>query len=710
MNKLKRVYTTRSIHRYYFIAKMARMAGIDGLRLKLLGILVAFALIPMVSMGIISLMEMNQASLDVQNNISSLSTSLNRSALTVAPNDADQMQLAIAKARQYDEFFKRIASENKLVAGYAGMNLDNESCTSPPGIWVAPLGLNQTTSEKRSATIRSLCAPARIMQSLLQAEPSLSLSYIGTEDGVLLTWPYGNETVRNTAPFGYKDMPYYAAAKGQKRAIWTGPYVNGNGQPAITITTPIYRDSEFTGIAGMDVSLESIYKDLSSMKGRGYPFLIDGKGSVVSRPGAKPGDALKSLFESENLSEGSSPEVRRLAKEMLKGDSGSIVIGLGEADGYVAYSPITTVGWSLGIAYPAEEMSLPARFIDSGIKDVAKSATQGLNDAYRKTQEYALIILALTASIVLASGYLLSRRFGRGMRSFSSALEKIARGEFDVEVKSTGELAPLGTAFNDMIQGLKNYTVEREREAFLRGSSGKESAFLRSIKSKLVPTAIPEKDGYEILALYLPSEKNGFDLYDIAEADGRIVLAMAGVGGDGFQAAMLAVMSRTLILAMPDKSDPSRVIFELNSQINQHAQGMNLACFYALLDPVNHTLEYVNAGFNPPFIVDSGGMVDTLGGGGIALGMLDKIELPKERIPIQPGDVMVMYSNGVVEREDIYKKQFGIEKLINLIIEHRTRPAAQIQKEVERALAEFSKDQPAQADIALVILKRILKK
>ncbi|MCX6670015.1 MAG: hypothetical protein NTV25_09495, partial [Methanothrix sp.] len=69
------------------------MAGIDGLRLKLLGILVAFALVPMISVGIISLMEMNQASLDVQNNISSLSTSLNRSALTVAPNDADQMQL-----------------------------------------------------------------------------------------------------------------------------------------------------------------------------------------------------------------------------------------------------------------------------------------------------------------------------------------------------------------------------------------------------------------------------------------------------------------------------------------------------------------------------------------------------------------------------------------------------------------------------------------
>ena len=169
------------------------MAGIDELKLKLLVILAAFSLVPMISLGIISLMEMNQAYEDVQSNISSLSTSLNRSALTVAPNEADQVQLAIAKARQYDEFFRRIVSENELIANYAAMGGENESCTTLSGIWLAPIGSNQTTSLKRSATIRSLCAPARIMHSFLQAEPSLSLSYIGTEDGVLITRPYSNE-------------------------------------------------------------------------------------------------------------------------------------------------------------------------------------------------------------------------------------------------------------------------------------------------------------------------------------------------------------------------------------------------------------------------------------------------------------------------------------------------------------------------------------
>lgn len=685
---------------------MAHMTGVVGLGFKLLALLVAFALVPTVIMGIVSLAEMNRASIDVQNNISSLSTSLNRSALAVAPNDADQVQLAIAKSRQYDEFFRRIASENELLASYAAISDQNESCKAPAGIWVAPSGSNQTTSAKREATIRSLCFPARIMQNLLSAEPSLSLSYIGTEDGVLLTWPYSNETTRNTAPFGYKDMQYYSQAKAAKKTIWTGPYVDDLGQMAITITTPIYRASEFAGIVGMDVSLESINTDLSSMKGRGYPFIIDGSGRIILQPSAKPEGALKELFASDNLTEAKSPDARRLAQNMIKGNFGSTVVGLKDADGYVAFSPITTIGWSFGIAYPAEEMSLPARFIDAGIKDVAKSTTRGLNDARNRTQAYAQIIFVLTAAMVLAFGFFLSRRINSQIHSLASAAERLSRGEFDVEVKASGDMEPLGEAFNRMAHSLKSYVAQLEGEAEERGGSGKESAFLTGIKRNLVPATMPEKDGYEILALYNPSEKNGFDIYDIVEVNDKIALAMAGVEGDGVQAAMLAVMSRTLIRATSEKLDPSKAIADINSQINQHAHGMSLSCFYALLDPVNHTMEYVNAGFNPPFIVDRGGMVDTLGGGGIALGILDRMDLQKERIPIQPGDVMVMYSNGVVETENIYRKRFGVERLINLVISNREDTASKILSVVNNELKDYSKNQSAQSDVTIVIIKR----
>ncbi|MFZ2183974.1 MAG: hypothetical protein WAV24_05355, partial [Methanothrix sp.] len=168
---------------------MDGIAGVKGLRFKILAILAAFALLPLLFMGIISLMEMNQASHDVQENISQLSLSLNRSALLVMPDEADQVQLAIAKANQYNQFFERLTHQNELVADSASSFLEGDGCL-PPGVWIAPTSSNLTTSEARDATIRSLCIPARVMQSLHETESVLSLSYIGTEDGVLVVWPY----------------------------------------------------------------------------------------------------------------------------------------------------------------------------------------------------------------------------------------------------------------------------------------------------------------------------------------------------------------------------------------------------------------------------------------------------------------------------------------------------------------------------------------
>ncbi|MDD2835136.1 MAG: SpoIIE family protein phosphatase [Methanothrix sp.] len=648
---------------------------------------------------------MNHASVDVQSNITSLSTSLNRSSLEVGRGGADQVQLAIAKSRQYDEFFGRIASENELVAGYLAAGSTNESCT-PEGIWVAPIDSNQITSDIRDATIRSLCAPARIMQALHKSKSSQYLSYIGTEDGVLAVWPYSNKTLRNTAPFSYKDMPYYSQARQKKKTIWTGPYVTDKGDYAITVTTPFYRKDVFAGIAGMDVSLYPIYSDLSSLQGRGYPFIMDSSGLIIYRSKNKPENDLKELFVTDNLFESNNPEVRALVRNMIKESSGSSVIGLGDGDGYVAFSRIATLGWIVCIAYPAEEMSLPARYIDSGVKDVAMSATAGLNDASRKVWEYALTLFVLTVFSVLGAGWLMSRRIDGQIESLSNAAAKISRGEFNVAIEISGELSPLAVSFNKMAQGLKGYVGRQEAEAVLRGGSGKEMAFLEGVKRNLIPVNVPQEEEYEIKTLYWPSEMDGFDLYDIARAGDKIAFAMAGVGGDGVQAAMLAIMSRTLIRASPDKLDPAKAISDLNMQINQYGHGTNLACFYALLDPVNHTLEYVNAGFNPPFIVDPGGMVDTLGGGGIALGMLDRMDLEKTLIPIQLGDVMVMYSNGVVELENGSNGQFGIERLINLVINNRHRTASEILMIAEKSLLDYSKSKRSSSDVTLIIIKR----
>ena len=687
---------------------MGKITGTRGLRVKLLLLLLAFALLPVVSIEMLSLMEMNQASKDVQEKVSGLSSTLNRSSLTAASNEADQVQIAVAKASQYDEFFGRIRSENEIVAKYASISQDNQSCEVQSGIWIAPFGANETLLGKMKPTLSSLCIPAEILQSVVEAEPSFSLGYIGTEDGVLATWPDINDELSRKAPFDPRETSWYIAAKNSGKTIWTKPYVDSGGSLAITCATPIRRGDQLFGVAGMNISLASIYSDLSSKGGRGYPFMVDDSGSVVLRSSATPRGELFHLFDSENFYESNSSEIRELIRNMLHGETGSAVIGLGNADGYVAFAPITTLGWSYGVAYPTEEMSLPSRFIDAGIKDTAKGVSQGLTDAVGVTREYGIIIIILTGVIATAFGFLISSRIEEQANNITEAAHRIRNGDLNIPEISSGGLGIMGEAFSGMSDGIKHYMTDLEATAESRVSLRKDTEFLQKIKHSIRPGDIPQPKGYEIAALSIPSSGDGFDFYDVVDiGDNKIALFMAEVSEGGIAGAMLAIVSRAIIRSFSRNPDPSKVLSDVNLQIADCVHGLNLACFYAVLDTAISTMEFVNAGFNPAFIMDFGGSVDTLGGGGIALGVLDRLDLRPERIPVQPGDVLMVYSDGVTEATNAWRTQQGAERLITVLKDSRSLSASEILGAIEKEMRLHLKDYSPKDDSTLIILKRL---
>lgn len=687
---------------------MVSIRSMGGLRLKLMVLLLAFALLPVVAIEVISLMEMNQASKDVQDKVSDLSNTLNRSALTAASNEADQVQIAMAKASQYDELFARVRSENEIVANEASNSQDNQSCEVRAGIWIVPLGANSTLIGKMKGTLSTLCGPATILQSVVEAEPIASLGYIGTEDGVLVTWPNINDELTKKAPFDHRDTSWYNTARSIGKTTWTKAYTDSSGSLAIACLTPIRRGDRMFGVAGMNISLASVYSDLTSLDGRGYPFIIDGSGSVLIRSLASPRGQLVHLFDSENFYESNSSEIRELVRNMLHGETGSAVIGLGKGDGYVAYAPITALGWSFGIAYPVEEMSLPARFIDAGIKDTAKGATQGLADAVRVTREYAIAIAILAGLMAASFGFLMSRRIEGQARDIEEAAEKIRNGDLDIPEISAGELGILGVAFSDISEAMKQYLAKSEAIAEDRGAQQKELEFWEKIKLGLVFGGIPQPGGYEIAALSIPSVDGGFDFFDVMDVgEDKVAISIAEVSENGIAGAMLAVASRAMIQSSSRNTDPSKALSEVNLQISERAQGKNLACFYAVLDTVNHTMEFVNAGFNPAFIVDSGGSVDTLGGGGIALGVLDRLDLHPERIPVQQGDVLMVYSDGVTQATNAWRAQQGAERLITVVKDNRSLSASEILGVIEKEMRLHLMDHSLKNDSTIVILKRL---
>ena len=683
---------------------MGKIADIRGLRLKLLILLLAFALIPVISIGLLTMMEIDRASNDAQERISGLSNTLNRSALTAASNEADQVQIAIAKAGQYDEFFRRIKSENEIVAKVASDSPNNQSCKAPLGIWIAPLGSNTTLREKMKRNISSLCVVSGVLHSVNEGEPASILGFVGTEDGLMITWP---ETQVRKAPYDHRDSLWYAIGRGSENAAWTKPYIDSSGSLAITNIISIRRGEEIFGVSGMNVSINSIYDDISSMEGRGYPFIIDESGTVIMRSSSRPRDELAPLFSAENFYESNSSEIRELVRNMLHGETGSSVIDLGKTEGYVAFAPISTVGWSYGLAYPTEEMSLPSRFIDAGIRDTAESVTKGLVDAVGIARKSIIITIILTFIIASAFAFFISARIERQAGYMADAADRIRNGDLDIPAIPNGERGIMVDAFLDVADGIKDYVARHETVAGARGASEKELEFLNEIKRSLQPGEISQPEGYEIVALFNPSVRDGFDFCDaINVGENKVALSMAEVSEGGLAGAMLAITSRALIRSS-QSTDPARALSDVNIQINNYAQGVNLSCFYAVLDFSESTMEFVNAGFNPAFIIDSGGSVDTLGGGGIALGAIDRLELRPERIPIQSGDVLMVYSDGVTQAINAWRSQQGAERLITLVKENRSLSAQEILGVIEKEIRSYLKDHPLEHDSTLLILKRL---
>jgi len=188
----------------------------------------------------------------------------------------------------------------------------------------------------------------------------------------------------------------------------------------------------------------------------------------------------------------------------------------------------------------------------------------------------------------------------------------------------------------------------------------------------------------------------------------KAVIVMAEVSENGLSAAMVAALTRSMIRAASRRfGDPAKALRETNLQLSDEIRnGMMVSCFCGMLDLSSHSMNYANAGHAPPFVVSSDGFVDTLIGGAISMGALDHIDLEMEGWMIDPGDVLVIYNDGLVEVENEKKERFGTENLITLVKGNRERSAQDIMKELETAIKDHSGSRSQRSDPAVMIVKR----
>jgi serine phosphatase RsbU (regulator of sigma subunit)/pSer/pThr/pTyr-binding forkhead associated (FHA) protein len=246
---------------------------------------------------------------------------------------------------------------------------------------------------------------------------------------------------------------------------------------------------------------------------------------------------------------------------------------------------------------------------------------------------------------------------------------------------------------------------QMERERLER-----EQQVASEIQQRFLPAAAPHIEGYELQGISFPCYEIGGDYYDFIQREGgNMVVALGDVSGKGTAAALLMSSLHAAIHAQADTHDSIvSTIQAVNKYLTESIpQNRFVTLFYAELNPELGQLTFLNAGHNPPLIVHAGGTMEQLAAGGLPLGIMHDAEFREGRTQLLPGDVLVIYSDGVSEAVNPTGEEFGPTRLYEVVARNLDASASGIRDRIESALTKFCQGTPAADDITLVIVKRL---
>jgi len=230
------------------------------------------------------------------------------------------------------------------------------------------------------------------------------------------------------------------------------------------------------------------------------------------------------------------------------------------------------------------------------------------------------------------------------------------------------------------------------------------------IQRGMLPAQAPDVPGTDLAGFNAACRTVGGDYYGFFPyPDGRVAMALGDVSGKGMPASlmMMALHARVQVLA-EDPGNMGMFLSRLNKATCANCPSNRfITFFFCVLDTGSGELTFANAGHNPPILMHASGKAEMLEGGGPVLGILPAAPYGEQRTRLEHGDMLVLYSDGVTEANNVNNDEYGEDRFIDVLKEHRNRPASDIVDAVTKSLAEFAAGAPQADDITLVVAKRL---
>jgi sigma-B regulation protein RsbU (phosphoserine phosphatase) len=258
---------------------------------------------------------------------------------------------------------------------------------------------------------------------------------------------------------------------------------------------------------------------------------------------------------------------------------------------------------------------------------------------------------------------------------------------------------------------IENLTLYQEHLEQTRMQT--EMQLAQSVQLNLLPQLPPGVSGLELWAASHPASRVGGDFYDfIVRPDQSLTFTVGDVSGKGMPAALLMAMTRTVIRnkakAVPSPSP--EVVMGLSNEELYHdftEVSMFATVFVGQYEPDSRELLYANAGHSPVIYCPVGGSARLLRADGTAMGILPKSLSADQRLLLEPGDVLVVGTDGLSEAHNAHDEMFGYDRLLEVVESLATRPAQAIADGLYQTVNNFSAGQPQDDDQTLVVLKGV---
>ncbi len=265
-------------------------------------------------------------------------------------------------------------------------------------------------------------------------------------------------------------------------------------------------------------------------------------------------------------------------------------------------------------------------------------------------------------------------------------------------------LTLLGNLAAVKIENSKSIEMSIEKEKM-----EKELSLAAQIQTDFLPKATPEFKGFDISGYMTPCYQVGGDYYDYMPiGSDRLGITIADVSGKGVSASLLmASLRASLHSEVHLLYDMEKMTTKLNDFIHKSSSiNSFITFFFCELNMKSGKLKFINAGHNPPIVLDKKGNINRLESCGLCLGMFPDVEYKAQTVVLHPGDIILLFTDGITESRNKENKEFEEEKLVKFLKKKSKLPAPELIKEIQKEVETFTADTDQMDDQTVVVIKK----